>query len=103
VARAKDLLFNARLMDAVEAERIGLAKVVAAERLDTEARTLAEELSARAPSTIRATKALLDHLRAYRQIPPAPDIIAACYGSADFQEGVRAFLEGRPPRWSSEQ
>ena len=31
--------------------------------------------------------------------PPADDIIAACYASEEFREGVAAFLEGRKPRW----
>ena len=27
------------------------------------------------------------------------DLLRACYGSADFREGVRAFLGHRAPRW----
>jgi enoyl-CoA hydratase len=30
----------------------------------------------------------------------ARDLVEMCYGSADFQEGVAAFLAKRPPRWS---
>jgi enoyl-CoA hydratase/carnithine racemase len=30
----------------------------------------------------------------------ADDVLADCYGSADFQEGVAAFLARRAPRWS---
>jgi enoyl-CoA hydratase len=100
VARATDLMLSARLLDADEAAAIGLARVVAGERLDAEVRALATDLSARAPSTIEATKATLRHIRAHRLPPPADDIIATCYGSADFHEGVRAFLENRKPRWS---
>jgi enoyl-CoA hydratase/carnithine racemase len=31
---------------------------------------------------------------------PGHDLIALCYNSADFQEGVAAFLDKRLPRWT---
>jgi enoyl-CoA hydratase/carnithine racemase len=101
-ARVRDLLLTARLVDAAEALTIGLAtRVVAQNQLSDETLILATELTARAPSTVTATKALLTRLRELRTPPPgaADDIIAACYGSADFREGVMAFTEGRPPKW----
>jgi enoyl-CoA hydratase/carnithine racemase len=100
VARAKDLLFSARLLDAAELQQNGLARVVSADRFDQEVNTLAAELATRAPSTVIASKTLLHRLQSQRTPPPADDIIAQCYGSAEFREGVRAFVEGRPPSWS---
>jgi hypothetical protein len=44
---------------------------------------------------------LLRRLRAQRRLAPSEDVIAACYGSDEFREGVRAFIEGRKPRWAS--
>ena len=41
-------------------------------------------------------------IRDHRRPPPADDIIATCYASNEFKEGVKAFLEGRKPRWGSE-
>lgn len=100
-ARVKDLLFTGRLMEADEAMTLGLAtRVAPVETLDTEVRLLALELAQRASSTIESTKALLLRLRDHRRPPPADDIIATCYASDDFKEGVAAFLEGRKPRWS---
>lgn len=99
-ARALDLLLTARLLDADEALGIGLAvRLVAHEAIDTAAAELAAELARRAPSTVTATKAVMRRLREARRPARAEDVIAQCYGSADFREGVAAFLEGRPPKW----
>ena len=61
----------------------------------------AAELSTRACSTIKATKAMLIRLRDHRRPPAgiADDIVRECYGSAEFREGVTAFLDGRKPNW----
>ena len=100
VARAKDLLLTGRVLDASELSAAGLCQPpVPAQELDAAVRTLASELATRAPSTVRATKALLAHIREARRVPAADDIIAQCYGSDEFREGVRAFTENRPPQW----
>jgi enoyl-CoA hydratase/carnithine racemase len=99
-ARVKDLLLTGRLVDADEALTLGLAtRIVAADRFDAEVAALAHDLTRRAASTIAATKALLARLRDHHRPAPADDIIAQCYSSDDFSEGVAAFAEGRKPRW----
>jgi enoyl-CoA hydratase/carnithine racemase len=99
-ARATDLLLTGRLMDASEAHAIGLAtRLVSPEELEEALHTLVSDLHHRARSTLDATKAMLRHIRAHQQVPPADDIIARCYTSADFREGVAAFLEGRAAEW----
>ncbi|MGE3886019.1 MAG: enoyl-CoA hydratase [Vicinamibacterales bacterium] len=102
-ARARELLLTARLVDASEALAIGLAtRVVPHDHLAGEALTLAEELARRASSTVTTTKAMLTRLRRHRCPPTgaADDLVAACYASAEFREGVRAFTEGRPPKFA---
>jgi enoyl-CoA hydratase/carnithine racemase len=100
-ARALDLLLTARLVDADEAMQLGLAtRVVPSGSLDAEVARLAADVSRRAPSTITATKALMRRMREARRPAAADDIIAACYASGEFREGVAAFLEGRTPSWA---
>lgn len=102
--RARDLLLTGRLFDAAEGYRVGLVnEVVAAEELGTRVRALAETLSANSPESVRATKRLLaaqskNWLDA--AIALAMEANARARETADFYEGVTAFLEKRKPVWS---
>ena len=102
--RARDLLLTGRLFDAAEGYRVGLvSEVVAAEELGARVRALAETLSANSPESVRATKRLLaaqskDWLEA--AIALAMEANASARETADFYEGVTAFLEKRKPAWS---
>jgi enoyl-CoA hydratase len=102
-ARTKDLLFTGRLVDASEALALGLAtRVVEPAAIDAEVRTLARKLSDHAPLTLHATKTMVRQILAARRVavPEADDLIAQCYGSDDFKEGVAAFLARRSPKFS---
>jgi enoyl-CoA hydratase len=100
-ARLKDLVFRARLVGAQEAHAIGLLSEIVADKshLMDRARALAGEVGAHAPLTLKATKESLLRLRS-AILPEDPhDLVLMCYLSADFREGMAAFLEKRKPDW----
>lgn len=103
--RVKDMIFTARLVGAEEALAIGLVgEVVAdADTLAARATALATLLAGHAPLTLRATKEGLRRLAAEDETPaerPGDDLIRLCYTSADFREGMEAFLGKRAPNWT---
>jgi methylglutaconyl-CoA hydratase len=101
--RCRDLLLTGRLFDAAEAHQMGLVnEVVAHGELMTRAQALAEVLLANSPESLKATKELLvAQNRAWLDaaIVEALEANAASRQTADFREGVAAFLEKRKPAW----
>ncbi len=97
-ARVKDLIFTARLMGAEEAADCGLVAEIAADPL-ARAAELAQTVAGHAPLTLRATKEAMRRLAAAGPAVDDRDLIALCYMSADFREGMEAFLAKRAPQW----
>jgi methylglutaconyl-CoA hydratase len=99
----RDLLLTGRIFGADEAHRMGLVnEVVRPEDLQPRARQLADQLLENSPASLRATKDLLreyakDQLE--RDIQSGMEMNGSIRMSADFEEGVRSFLERRKPRW----
>jgi enoyl-CoA hydratase/carnithine racemase len=101
-ARVKDLLFTGRFIGAVDALAIGLiSRIAPSAEIETSARTLASEIAANAPLTIRATKEMLARIARQRRLSEGADrdLIELCYTSDDFREGVSAFASKRKPVW----
>lgn len=98
--RVMELIFTARLIEADEAKAIGVVSEILEDRAALMARAgdLAETLAGHAPLTLRATKEALRRVR--RGGTDGSDLIARCYMSADFREGLEAFLAKRKPNWT---
>jgi methylglutaconyl-CoA hydratase len=101
---ARGLLLTGRLFDAAEAHRYGLVnEVVEPDLLMTRARELAAQLMENSPSSMRATKRLINGFIAAQldqQIGQAVQDNARIRTTSDFREGITSFLEKRKPRWS---
>ena len=97
--RVMEVIFTARLVGAEEALAIGLFSEVLDDHaaLMARARELARTVAGHAPLTLRATKEALRRVREGRR--DGGDLIAMCYTSEDFREGLEAFLAKRPPQW----
>ena len=60
---------------------------------------LAAQLKTHAPLTMRSIKTLLRRIRETHPAVDDHDIVAEVYTSADFTEGMDAFLSKRTPNW----
>jgi enoyl-CoA hydratase/carnithine racemase len=96
------MIFTGRLFTATEAQAMGLInRVVPREAIESEVMNMARQIAANAPLTIRATKEMTRRLMDARNAEQADaDLIEMCYMSADFKEGVEAFLNKRKPQWT---
>lgn len=100
-SRLKELIFTARMMPADEALAAGFVhEIVAPEAIETRVREIAEKIASHAPITLWATKEAIRRLQESRPLPDGDDLISTTYGSADFREGVRAFIDKRAPHWT---
>jgi enoyl-CoA hydratase len=101
---ASELLLTGRFIDAQRALHTGLVSaVVPDEELEAKARELADEMLATTPLGLRLTK---ECLAASLDAGSLESVIAMedrnqvlCSSSADFREGIQAFLEKRPPQY----
>ena len=103
VARTKDMIFLARLLDAQEMLRVGLlSEITTEDGLYQRAEALARTLLEHAPLTLRGTKEALNRIVRHWNPGGGESIVVRSYTSKDFQEGVESFLAKRKPRWRGE-
>lgn len=100
-ACAKEILFTGRHFTAAEAQNMGLInRTVADNELENFVRSYCDLIGSNAPLTIQAAKGIIAEL-----VKPPENIDYAhceeldtrCFGSEDYIEGRRAFLEKRKP------
>ncbi len=103
LSKALELLYSGEIIDAAEAERIGLvSRVVPPEELMPAAKELAQRISRGAPLAVKGIKELT-----YGAMEWPPSVhreetgerLRAASLSEDVKEGIQSFLEKRPPVW----
>ena len=103
VGRAKELTLTGRVIDAYEAEQIGLVNRVAGTGHAREAADeIAAEVAERGPLAVREVKRLIDQsteLDIDAGIAAEIDASERVFNSEDMREGVRAFFDKRPPKY----
>ena len=100
-AKAKEMIFTGRMIDAYEADRIGLInKIAEPGKLMDEAKALAESCIKNAPAALRYAKACIDRgmqTDIDTGIAIENELFAMCFATEDQKEGMKAFLEKRKP------
>jgi enoyl-CoA hydratase len=103
-AKAKWLLMTGQLIEAPEAQTIGLVdQVVEPENLRATVEALAATLAANAPLTLKATKQMIETMTAPNaSVASGAPWYAEIFRSRDFQEGLDAFFSKRKPEFHGE-
>lgn len=103
-AKAMEMCLTGRMMDAAEAERSGLVvKVVSAAELVDEAVNTAGAIAAMAPLAAIATKEMVNaafEMTLQQGVVFERRLFHGLFGSEDQKEGMAAFVEKRPSKWS---
>lgn len=98
-ARTLDLLLTARLLDVSEAATTGfVAETCSDDAIEPTLERMVCRVLEHAPMSMWAAKEAARRLRR-ANVPPGDDIVAAVFGSEDFQRGIAAFLEKEKAVW----
>ena len=103
-AHAHMILMTGDRFPAAEAERMGLInRVVPVAELDSAVAKLAATMAGNAPLSLSTNKLTVKAVvrdREDRDMAALRDAMAACFDSADYREGRRAFMEKRKPAFT---
>ena len=101
IGNASELVLTGRIIDAAQAERIGLVnRVISHDRLLEEAFKVAKEIASHPPVAVQMGKRVLRH-GMESTLPQAIDyeshLLTYCYTTLDHHEALTALLENRKP------
>jgi len=100
IPMVKKMLLTAELIKAPTLLESGfLYQIVDSSEITEAADALAKKMAVLAPITQKASKLSIARLLR-NNLPNCTDLMRETYNSQDFREGVNAFLEGRPPKWT---
>lgn len=100
IPMVKKMLLTAELVRAPELLESGyLYQIVDSAAITEAADALAKKMAVLAPITQKSSKLSIARLLR-NNLPDCTDLMRETYNSQDFREGVTAFLEGRPPKWT---
>lgn len=102
-ATTKEIFYRAKRFDAAEALRVGLVnEVIPKADLDGHVSEIAIDIASKAPLTLHQVKVVVAELLRGHEADHTTMQVAtdACFDSTDYEEGVSAFLEKRPSRFT---
>jgi methylmalonyl-CoA decarboxylase len=105
----KEMFFTAEPIAAVRAERVGIVNLmVAAAELEARTYAMAQTIASRSPAAIAASKEAIRVLSEAIAINPGTyeylhGLRREVYTGPDYHEGILAFMEKRPPKFSGAQ
>lgn len=101
---AAELFYTGEMIDAPTALRLGIVnRVVPLAQLEAEVKALAQKIALGPPIPIRAVKQALfasHQAELAKALDLEVELQMKCFASEDCREGVRAFLEKRPPKFT---
>jgi len=101
VAKAKEMILTGKIIDAKEAESIGLVNsVVKDEELMTKAEEMSQVIAQKGPIAVKMAKALINENQEIKEgLEKEITFFAQCFATQDRLEGINAFLEKRKPQF----
>jgi enoyl-CoA hydratase len=104
-SKAMEMILTGRMIDAAEAERIGIvARIVPSEKLQEEALTLATKIASLSQPVIKAAKQAVSNafeMPLGEGVYQERRLFHAMFALEDQKEGMAAFIEKRPPKFQN--